>query len=161
MANLNKTSKPTFTIAWGLITTITFLAQLIIELSGIFLPNNFFTIFSFNNLIVWQGDIISAFIVLTLIGILATGLFRIYHNSIDTGVTFLVFGAGLAFIITLFYISLNMASLLSALIATLGADPQDFVWDFRLYGFIVTGFIALPVLSGITYIKEVTKSPHK
>ena len=153
----NSTKKLKIVMFWGIVCTLTFLIQLVIELSGIFLPD-LFSIFSFDGLIIWRGDFISAFAILTILGVFITGLIRLTQKRIDSGVMFILIGTGLATILGLFYIVLNFGELFSALIGTIAEEPEAFEWGFTIYGSIITWIITLPALLGIKHIKEVTRS---
>jgi F0F1-type ATP synthase membrane subunit c/vacuolar-type H+-ATPase subunit K len=152
----NNYNKPKFPIIWGIVCTLTFLIQLIIEVSGFLFPD-LFAIFSFNDLINWRGDFISAFATLTILGVFVVGVLRISQNEIDSGMMFLVIGTGLATVLGLFYISLNFAELFGAFIGTIAEEPEAFEWTFTIYGSIITWIITLPAFLGIKHLKEVTK----
>ncbi len=142
----------TFLTIWGFLVGLAFLLQSLIELSkwlhkvmAEIIPD--LSTLPGINLLEWRGDFLIAFATLTIMATLFTGQYYILgRNEPHTGLAFILVATGIASIIGVFFVLLNGAELLAALLAMFGEDPAtNLEWTPRLWGSTVLMVLASPL----------------
>ncbi|MFX0124816.1 MAG: hypothetical protein ACFFAE_14390 [Candidatus Hodarchaeota archaeon] len=141
-----------FLTIWGFLIGLTFFLQSLIELSKWLyeiIPEIVPDLSTLPgiNLLEWQGNFLIAFATLTIMATLFTGQYYILgRKEPDTGLTFFLVATGIASVIGLFFVLLNVAELLSAFLAMFGEDPAtNLEWTPKLWGSIVLMVFASPL----------------
>ena len=158
MNNVEKTNalnKPRFLIVWVIISILALIIQLGFVIADI-LSNTFSSLPEIANdlgVVVIQTDLFIGFTTFTIICVFLVGLLRIKNNEVTSGVTFIVAGVWATTVMGMYFVTLNFADLMSAVIGTLGEEAEPFGWSFKLYITIITGILVSPNFYSLKYVK--------
>jgi hypothetical protein len=162
--NIDPEKQISFLKVWGSLCALTFIVQVLIQLSGLVaysLPG-FIDLTTVIEVIIWRADIVATFAGLTILATFLIGLYQlILKGDANRGIGFLVVASGLAVLIGGIFFLLNFTDLFGAIIEVVAAglegETTALEWSFTLYGSIITGLIALPAfLVGFNYIRMIT-----